>query len=68
LQHEHDFDWNNTEILDEEEVYNKRLISEMLNIKKQKNSLNLQINTESLNLQTNTEGLHKSHILVITKI
>ena len=38
----HDFDWNNIQILDEESCHNKRLISEMLNIKKQKNSLNLQ--------------------------
>ena len=36
LQITHDFDWNNIQILDEELCYNKRLISEMLNIKKQK--------------------------------
>lgn len=59
LQHEHDFDWNNIQILDEKPCYNKRLISEMLNIKKQKNNYNL---------QTNTEGLHMSYIPIINKI
>ena len=36
LQLEHDFDWNNIEILDEEPCYNKRLISEMFFILKNK--------------------------------
>ncbi|KYN42569.1 hypothetical protein ALC56_03028, partial [Trachymyrmex septentrionalis] len=35
LQHKHDFDWDNIKILDEKPYYNKRLLSEMLNIKKQ---------------------------------
>jgi len=30
----HDFDWDNVEILDKEPHYNKRLISEMIYIKK----------------------------------
>jgi len=34
LQHKHD--WDNIKILDKESCYNKRLISEMLNIEKQK--------------------------------
>ena len=40
----HDFDWNNIQILDKEPCYNKRLISEMLNIKKQKNLILLCLN------------------------
>jgi len=36
------------EILDEERILNKRLISEMIFIRKQKNSLNLQTDTELL--------------------
>ncbi|KYN33415.1 hypothetical protein ALC56_12127, partial [Trachymyrmex septentrionalis] len=42
LQDDRDFQWDNVKILNEEPCYKKRLISEMLNIKKQKNSLNLQ--------------------------
>jgi len=48
LQMNHDFDWNNIQILDEEPCYYKRLISEMKD-KKQNNSINLQIDTEGLN-------------------
>jgi len=32
----HEFDWDNTQILDFETNYNKRLISEMIHIKEQK--------------------------------
>jgi len=35
LKFSHDFDWENVEILDEEVYFNKRLISEMIYIKKQ---------------------------------
>ncbi|KYM94743.1 hypothetical protein ALC62_14621, partial [Cyphomyrmex costatus] len=45
LQYDHDFQWEDVKILDEEPNYRKRIISEMLNIKKQKNSLNLQTDT-----------------------
>jgi len=45
------FGWNNVKILDEESFYRKRLISEMLNIKKQINNFKL---------QTDIEGLHKN--------
>jgi len=38
---DHDFDWNNVEILDVERNLNKRLISEMINIISQSKSLNL---------------------------
>jgi len=44
----HDFDWDNVEILDEEINYKKRLISEMIYIKKQKRGLNLQGDTDLL--------------------
>ncbi|XP_025262217.1 uncharacterized protein LOC112637212 [Camponotus floridanus] len=48
LQGDHDFRWNDVQVLDETSFYNKRLISEMLFIKRQKNGLNLQTDTESL--------------------
>jgi hypothetical protein len=44
----HDFDWNGVEILDEEMILNKRLISEMIFIGKQKRALNLQTDTDLL--------------------
>jgi len=44
----HEFDWDNVEILDRERFLSKRLISEMIHIKRQKNSLNLQSDTECL--------------------
>jgi hypothetical protein len=52
LNYGHDFDWENVKILDHEPFYHKRLVSEMLYIKRQKNSLNL---------QTDTEGLHHAY-------
>ena len=55
----HDFDWDNIEILDQESIYHKRLISEMLYIKRQKNSINL---------QTDTEGLHQSYFVAIDSL
>jgi len=45
---DHHFDWENPKILDIEEHYQKRLISEMINIKAQKNTINLQSDTEYL--------------------
>jgi len=51
----HDFD---VEILDEEPYLGKRLVSEMLHIKKQ---------TYSLNSQTDTEGLHEAYFPIINK-
>ncbi|EZA55210.1 hypothetical protein X777_05214, partial [Ooceraea biroi] len=44
----HDFDWEDVKVVNTEISYRKRLISEMINIKKQVNSLNLQSDTESL--------------------
>ncbi|KYN41623.1 hypothetical protein ALC56_03983 [Trachymyrmex septentrionalis] len=51
--------WDEVEILDEEPCYRRRLVSEMINIKKQKNSLNL---------QTDTDGLHKAYIPIINRV
>jgi len=48
LNFRHEFDWDNVKILDEEMNYNKRLISEMIFIKKQKHGLNAQMDTELL--------------------
>jgi len=48
LKFSHDFDWNNIEIFDEEIHFNKRIISEMIHIKKQSYGLNLQHDTDSL--------------------
>jgi len=36
LDKNHEFDWDNSEILDREKYYYRRLISEMINIKSQK--------------------------------
>jgi len=44
----HEFDWENVEILDRERYLTKRLVFEMLHIKRQKNSLNLHTDTECL--------------------
>ena len=41
--------WDNVEILDKESNYKKRLISEMVYIKKQKKPLNEQRDTDNLN-------------------
>jgi len=48
LEFRHDFEWNNikwTELLDNESSYYKRLISEMVHIKKQHKGLNKQSDT-----------------------
>jgi len=44
----HEFDWDNVKILDVESNYNKRFISEMIYIKKQKHGLNAQTDTALL--------------------
>jgi len=44
----HEFDWNNVKVLDEEMNYKKRLISEMIHIKKQNCGLNSQNDTDLL--------------------
>ncbi|KYM97737.1 hypothetical protein ALC62_11566 [Cyphomyrmex costatus] len=58
LEHNHEFDWNNVDILDCENFYHKRLISEMICIKTQRNSLNL---------KTDTEGLDQSYADILDK-
>jgi hypothetical protein len=54
----HEFDWENVQILDNERFLWKRLISEMLNIRLQKNSLNL---------QSDTECLHHAYVSILSK-
>ena len=48
LNYDHDFTWDEVEILDIEPFYSKRLISEMLFSKRQRNSINLQTDVRSL--------------------
>lgn len=48
LETNHKFDSDGIEILDNEILLDKKLVTEMLFIKKQKNGLNLQSNTEGL--------------------
>jgi len=48
INFDHNFDWDNIKILDTESNYNKRLVSEMLHIKEQKNGINLHKDTELL--------------------
>ena len=38
----HDFNWDKVHILDKEQILHKRLLSEMIHIKRQKQGLNLQ--------------------------
>ena len=59
LKFDHDFLWDDVEILDSEPIYHKRAISEMLFINRQKNSINL---------QTDTAGLHASYVPVINRL
>jgi len=48
LNFKHEFDWDNARVLDNETNYNKRLISEMIYMKKQKQGLNAQTDTDLL--------------------
>lgn len=48
INFDHDFNWEEVEILDDEPHLHKRLISEVLHIKRQKRSLNLQTDMEFL--------------------
>jgi len=59
LEFHHDFDWANPKILDIEKHYNKRLLSEMINIKAQKNTINL---------QTDIEYLQHAYIDILNKL
>lgn len=55
----HEFAWNNVEILDEERIYGKRLMSEMIFIRRQ---------TNSLNLQSDTENLHHAYLTLVENL
>jgi len=55
LNFNHMFDWDDAKILDTESNYNKRLVSEMLHIKEQKNGINSQRDTEFLDDLSNYE-------------
>jgi len=59
LQHSHDFDWDNVDVLDSELFLCKRRISEMLHIQMQKNGLNL---------QSDTEFLHHDYITILNNL
>ena len=48
-EHSHEFDWNNTKILDYDSNYYKRLISEMIHIKSNKNNINKKEDVKFLN-------------------
>jgi len=48
INNNHEFNWDNPEILDKEKYYYRRLISEMINIKSQKNALDMPSDTELL--------------------
>lgn len=49
----HHFDFNNVSILDRESNYKKRLIKEMINIKKEKNSINFRTDIQNLSILYN---------------
>jgi hypothetical protein len=48
IKENHMFDWDNTQIMDIEKNFHKRLISETIHIKEQSNSINLNKDTELL--------------------
>ncbi|XP_071653431.1 uncharacterized protein [Temnothorax longispinosus] len=56
---DHDFDWENVEILDKEKYLSRRLISEMIHIKLQENSINL---------QNDTDFLHHAYMTILNKL
>jgi len=65
LKSKYDFDWDNVKILDSESNYNKRFISEMIHIKKQKHGLNAQTDTALLNPVYNDLFGVLNHLVVI---
>lgn len=48
MHYSYEFVWNNVKFLDQEQFYNKLIVSEMLHIKQQCNGLNLQSDTDML--------------------
>jgi len=59
LEFGHNFNWEEPEIWDRESSLGKRLVAEMLFIKRQRNSLNL---------QSDMEGLHHVFATIIDKL
>ena len=59
LNFDHNFAWDKVEILDTEPFYSKRLMSEMLFIKRQRNSINL---------QTDVQGLHHTYASTVERL
>lgn len=59
MSFDHDFEWDSVEVLDNEPHLHKRLISEIIHIKRQK---------ESLNLQTDTECLPETYLTALNKL
>ncbi|XP_071574402.1 uncharacterized protein [Temnothorax nylanderi] len=59
LNFDHEFDWENIQILDNERYLSRRLVSEMTHIKLQKNGINS---------QNDTEFLHHAYIAVLNKL
>jgi len=59
LQFNDEFDWEDVKILDSERFLGKRLISEMMFIKRQKNGINL---------QSDTEYLDEAYISILNKL
>jgi len=59
LNHNHEIDWKNVKILDNERFYWKRIISEMLNI---------QLQSNALNQQTDTAYLHNTYTSILNRL
>lgn len=59
INNNHKFNWENIKIIHTEKFLNKRSISEMLYMKRQKNSINL---------QSDTEFLYHAYVSIINKI
>ncbi|KMQ83798.1 hypothetical protein RF55_19076 [Lasius niger] len=55
----YEFTWDKVEVLDEERIYGKRLMSEIIFIKRQ---------TNSLNLQSDTENLHHAYLTLVENL
>jgi hypothetical protein len=59
VQNNHDFNWDNVEILDHERFYHKRLVSEVLYISQQR---------LGLNLQSDTDFLHHAYLPIVSSV
>jgi len=55
----HEFAWDKVEVLDEERIYRKRLMSEMIFITRQ---------TNGLNLQSDTDNLHHAYLTLVENL